>query len=271
MNKRQAKKKAKGSTSRKRRKPNQNINQHLSWDNLRRLENLAKAGNSQGSPEKITVRGKPTGMNAGEFLKAYNRQLAEENNWRLAQLRRSKMTNFAFEKAQAFIKSQYGARAANYKADLGEDYEAMRRQILSMQRFESYQTSTKQGYKEILHTRVETARKNWFSDNPKMSDAQIEEFLRFIGNKSVQDVLITYGRKGSNAQYTSEELVEDIIEEWDVSSNAILDKLKDVIDTYMSAEEMAQQGIVNEFTEEYRYDDLEKYLKVGRYSRRGKN
>lgn len=271
MNKRQAKKKGKGSTGRKRRTPNQNINQHLSWDNLRRLENLAKAGNSQGSSEKITVKGKFTGMNAGEYLKAYNRQLAEENNWRLNQLRRSKMTNFAFEKAQAFIKSQYGARAANYKVDLGEDYEAMRRQILSMQRFASYQTSTKEGYKEILHNRVDTARRNWFSDRPEMTDSQIEDFLRFVGNKSVQDLLISYGRKGSDAQYTSEEIIEDIIEEWDVGEDSVLAKLKDVIDTYMSAEEMAQQGIVNEFTNEYTYDKLEKYLKVGMYTRRGKN
>ena len=152
---------------------NQKVNKQWSWYHIRRLETLANIGDLESSQE----------------LKTYHNRLVRESNFRLRQLSKAGITRYAYEKAQAFLKNAYG-NVTRYKLADKIDTETMRRQILSMQRFLSYETSTPEGVRQVELKRIAAARNKWFDDMPDISDKEIEGFLRMLGDESIRRTLL---------------------------------------------------------------------------------
>ena len=145
-------------------KPNQKVNQNWSWYKIRRLETLSTVGDTK----------------AAEEVRLYNNRLAREANFRLRQLASAGIKKYGYEKAQSFLTNMFGDRVTRYKQNLSEP-DAMRRQILSMQRFLEYPTSTVEGVKLIETKRLQAAKAKWFTDEngqATASDEAIEEFLK---------------------------------------------------------------------------------------------
>lgn len=258
----------------KKRQVNQSVNQNLDWNTLNRLKHLAEAGSVQGSSAnpQITVKGKKLRVSAGEFLKEYTRQLAEESNWRVQTLRRHGYEHFATEKAMAFTKTNYNTK--RYKTKL-KSYDDMMKQILSMQRFLGYKTSTVEGYSDILDNRIASARAKYFSgeEYANLTDEQIRDFLYFLGDEHVQAVLQKYPSASSAVQYTSEELVEDIAYLLADNEETIASDLLEQISNLAIADELRSVGVTNTPHADYYHDDFRRWLaktKTETYNRRNR-
>lgn len=229
-------------------KPNNKINQNWSYYKIRRLENLSKVGDKDAEKE----------------LKTYHNRLVRQSNARLRELQKNGITRYAYEKAQSFIIAAYD-KNTRYKLDLKNDYEMMRRQILSMQRFLGYESSTVEGVKAIEDRRINAAITKWFTDddgNALVSRKDAEDFLRFLGNDAVRRTIIKEKlQPDSSLHFGSGDLVDLIRGKFENSSKDERKFMLEQFNKYQESEEKASWNISN--PNRFYYDNLIEYLRGG--------
>lgn len=219
---------------------NQKVNKHWSWYHIRRLETLANIGDLESSQE----------------LKSYHNQLVRESNFRLRQLSQAGITRYAYEKAQSFLKNAYG-NVTRYKLSDRIDIETMRRQILSMQRFLSYETSTPEGVRQVELKRIAAARNKWFDGMSDISDKEIEGFLRMLGDESIRRTLLEESMDSPDKLKMSSGDIVDLIR-----GKFEEDSKEKIIEAFTKYRETVETQSLNVTTSEpFYYDDLINYLK----------
>ena len=237
---------------------NKDVNQFWSYHNIRSLETIAKIGDLQ-SARKLAI---------------YHNKLVRESNARLKVLQEAGITRYAYEKAMSYIKPNFGEEANYYKlsTELKKDkmlskdgrYETMRRQILSMQRFLSYETSTVEGVQRVELRRLDAAAEKWFKDengNYTASREEIEEFLRLLGNDAIRKTILGEAEAELNGvQFSSGELVEAIKIMYN-QSNGDVELIKDAFRKYRI--EKAKEANMPYYQPKFYYDELIDYLKTG--------
>ena len=219
---------------------NQKVNKNWSWYHIRRLEPLTNIGDLESSQE----------------LKSYHNRLVRESNFRLRQLSQAGITRYAYEKSQAFLKNAYG-NVTRYKLADKIDTETMRRQILSMQRFLSYETSTPEGVRQVELKRIAAARNKWFDDMPDISDKEIEGFLRMLGDESIRRTLLEESMDSPDKLKMSSGDIVDLIR-----GKFEEDSKEKIIEAFTKYRETVETQSLNVTTSDpFYYDDLMNYLK----------
>ena len=219
---------------------NQKVNKHWSWYHIRRLETLTNIGDLESSQE----------------LKTYHNRLVRESNFRLKQLSQAGITRCAYEKSQAFLKNTYG-NVTRYKLADKIDTETMRRQILSMQRFLSYETSTPEGVRQVELKRIAAARNKWFDDMLDISDKEIEGFLRMLGDESIRRTLLEESMDSPDKLKMSSGDIVDLIR-----GKFEEDSKEKIIEAFTKYRETVETQSLNVTTSDpFYYDDLINYLK----------
>ena len=219
---------------------NQKVNKHWSWYHIRRLETLTNIGDLESSQE----------------LKTYHNRLVRESNFRLKQLSQAGITRYAYEKSQAFLKNTYG-NVTRYKLADKIDTETMRRQILSMQRFLSYETSTPEGVRQVELKRIAAARNKWFDDMLDISDKEIEGFLRMLGDESIRRTLLEESMDSPDKLKMSSGDIVDLIR-----GKFEEDSKEKIIEAFTKYRETVETQSLNVTTSDpFYYDDLINYLK----------
>ena len=200
---------------------NQKVNKQWSWYHIRRLETLANIGDLESSQE----------------LKTYHNRLVRESNFRLRQLSKAGVTR--------------------YKLADRIDNETMRRQILSMQRFLSYETSTVEGVRQVELKRIEAARNKWFDDMPDISDKEIEGFLKMLGDESIRRTILEESMDSSEKLKMSSGDIVDLIR-----GKFEEDSKEKIIEAFTKYRETVESQSFNITTSDpFYYDDLINYLK----------
>lgn len=221
---------------------NQKVNQQWSWYHIRRLETLANIGDLESSQE----------------LRTYHNRLVRESNFRLRQLAQADITKYAYEKAQAFLKNAYG-NVTRYKLADKLDNETIRRQILSMQRFLGYETSTVEGVRQVELKRIEAARSKWFGDIPDITDKEIEGFLRMLGDEAIRRTLLEESMDSSEKLKLSSGDIVDLIR-----GKFEEDSKEKIIEAFTKYRQTVESQSFNISTSEpFYYDDLINYLQGG--------
>ena len=219
---------------------NQKVNKHWSWYHIRRLETLTNIGDLESSQE----------------LKTYHNRLVLESNFRFRQLSQAGITRYAYEKSQAFLKNTYG-NVTRYKLADRIDTETMRRQILPMQRFLSYETSTPEGVRQVELKRIAAARNKWFDDMPDISDKEIEGFLRMLGDESIRRTLLEESMDSPDKLKMSSGDIVDLIR-----GKFEEDSKEKIIEAFTKYRETVETQSLNVTTSDpFYYDDLMNYLK----------
>ena len=222
---------------------NQKVNQQWSWYHIRRLETLANIGDLESSQE----------------LKTYHNRLVRESNYRLRQLSQAGITRYAYEKAQAFLKNAYG-NVTRYKLATKLDNEMIRRQILSMQRFLSYETSTIEGVRQVELKRIEAARNKWFDNKPNISDKEIEGFLRMLGDEAIRRTLLEESMDSPDKLKAASGDIVDLIR-----GKFEEDSKEKIIQAFTKYRETIESQSFNiPVSDPFYYDDLMKYLEGGK-------
>lgn len=189
-------------------------------------------------------------------LEKLNKQMARESNRRLSRLEKSGFTVYAYEGAIGFTQSAYGT---NRYAESGISIEDAYVQALSMRKFLGKDTSTVKGQRDVEKRRIAQFRqtmeltKNRASKD-YMTNAQISDFLRFLGEKPIRNLLSNTYRAGS------EELVEDIRGQYTRNPSARKEILK-LVDEYLKTE---KSGELIPKKERLYYPELVQYLKTGK-------
>ena len=174
----------------------------------------------------------------------------------------------------SYIKPNFREEANYYKlsTELKKDkmlskdgrYETMRRQILSMQRFLSYETSTVEGVQRVELRRLDAAAEKWFKDengNYTASREEIEEFLRLLGNDAIRKTILGEAEAELNGvQFSSGELVEAIKIMYN-QSNGDVELIKDAFRKYRIEKE--KEANMPYYQPKFYYDELIDYLKTG--------
>lgn len=229
-------------------KPNNEVNKNWSYYHIRRLEKLAKFGDKQ-SIEELTT---------------YHNRLVRQSNLRLRELNKAGITRYAYEKAQSFIYNMYG-KNTRYKLNLDNDYEAMRRQILSMQRFLSYETSTVEGVRAIEQRRIDAAINKWFTDDDGkalVSRDEAEAFLRFLGEDAVRRTILQERLEPDATKHTgSGDFVELIRGKFESSTKEEREFMLSQFEKYQRSQEARSMSL--NAGDQFYYDELVDYLKGG--------
>ena len=189
-------------------------------------------------------------------MKTYHNRLVRESNFRLRKLSQAGITRYAYEKSQAFLKNAYG-NVTRYKLADKIDTETMRRQILSMQRFLSYETSTPEGVRQVELKRIAAARNKWFDDMPDISDKEIEGFLRMLGDESIRRTLLEESMDSPDKLKMSSGDIVDLIR-----GKFEEDSKEKIIEAFTKYRETVETQSLNVTTSDpFYYDDLMNYLK----------
>lgn len=227
-------------------KPNQKVNQNWSWYKIRKLETLSTVGDTKATEE----------------LRLYNNRLAREANFRLRQLASAGIKKYGYEKAQSFLTNMFGDRVTRYKQNLSEP-DAIRRQILSMQRFLEYPTSTVEGVKLIETKRLQAAKAKWFTDEngqAMATDEDIDAFLRMLGDDAIRRTILEEGLETDETlKMTSGDVVDLIRGKFQTDDKEV------IINEFRKYQEFKEsQGLGLNTAEPYYYDDLMDYLRGGK-------
>jgi len=126
-------------------------------------------------------------------LALYNKRLARLANQRLRELKKAKKDYYAYDSAISFTDRMFGT--TRYKENL-ESPNDMKAQILSMQRFLNFETSTVEGHKAVEIRRRDKFRQ-LFPDVRQATDDELDAFLRFLGKSPVRTTIFESGKGGS--------------------------------------------------------------------------
>lgn len=187
-------------------------------------------------------------------LSTYNRKLARLSNQRLRALKKAKKDYYAYDSALAFTERAYHTTRFKEKLTQPKD---MKLQILAMQRFLNYKTSTVEG-----HLAVEEKRRNTFRgmfpelNTEKISDEELNNFLRFLGKDALRSTIFEAGK------VTSGGLVDLIRGQYFSDDVDKRDEILDMFDRFRLTQESRALG--KEWDEyDLGYDELVKYLETG--------
>ena len=131
-------------------------------------------------------------------------------------------------------------------------------QALRSRRFLLSKESTISGQKEIERKRFETYRANYsFAKN--MDDAQLREFLKFLGNSGADDYLAFYSESGSGDEVA--ELAEMFAHADETEKNKMFDLFRE-FEKWNEATEKLERGEIDEIPANYgkTYTELRKDL-----------
>lgn len=184
-------------------------------------------------------------------LSTYNKKLARLANSRLRALKKAGKDYYAYDVAQSFTKRAY--KATRYKEKL-TDPKAMKLQILSMQRFLNYETSTVEG-----HLLVEERRRDKFRQlypSISASDDELDNFLRFLGNAPLRSTIFEAGKAISGG------MVDLIRGQYFASDAEKRQEMLNMFERYRITHESKAIG-VKWTTYDLGYDELVEYLKTG--------
>lgn len=187
-------------------------------------------------------------------LSTYNRKLARLSNQRLRELKKAGKDYYAYDSAQAFTERAYGT--TRFKDKLTEPRD-MKMQILAMQRFLNYETSTVEG-----HLAVEERRRTKFREMfPEMNDMNISDtelngFLRFLGSAPLRSTIFEAGK------VTSGGLVDLIRGQYFSDDADKREEMMKMFERYRLTHESSAIG-QSWTTYDLGYDELIEYLKTG--------
>lgn len=176
-----------------------------------------------------------------ELVKINERQRARAND-RLYDLRRTEYAyGNAYDNAQNYIEQHYGTDAKSfYKLTVGDkenDLNSLYSQALAINSFLSSPQSTVRTQKAIEQKRFETFKSRediaeLFKDR---SDAEMRDFLRFMGNESVGEYLSFYDESATE--------LESIVEMYDDENKR--DKLTDLFEQFSEYyEDVFEKGVL---------------------------
>ena len=185
-------------------------------------------------------------------LKTYNRKLARLANKQLRELKKAGKDYYAYDSAQSFTLRAYNT--TRYKDNLS-DPKSIKLQILSMQRFLNYETSTVAG-----HLAVEARRRDKFRtmypDMVNVSDNELDDFLRFLGNAPLHSTIYEEGKVMSG------QIVDLIRGQYFNSDTEKRQEILNMFERYRQTRESQQIG--RAWTDyDLGYDELMQYLRTG--------
>lgn len=184
-------------------------------------------------------------------LATYNRKLARLANNRLRALKKAGKDYYAYDSAQAFTTRAFST--TRYKEKLTNPKD-MKLQILSMQRFLNYETSTVEGQERVEARRRETFRQLY--PTIESSDEELDNFLRFLGSAPLRTTIFEAGKA------TSGGLVDLIRGQYFSGDAEKRQEILDMFDRYRKTHESQIIGM-SWSTYDLGYDELIQYLKTG--------
>lgn len=188
--------------------------------------------------------------------------MSKEANRRLSKLEQKGYTYYAYNLAGDFIKNAFGENAKRYEWS-DEDNRANYQTFLSMRTFVSKKTSTIKGMEAVNRERVNFFREKMHLEKYKfgakmgtnrnyVSNAEIIDFLKFLGEKPVRTLLKEVGKGWS------EELVEDMGGQLKEGDPNFWKDLLDVFRYYMIGKEHPERVPQSE---QLYYNELRDFLK----------
>ena len=185
-------------------------------------------------------------------LSTYNRKLARLSNHRWHALKKAGKDYYAYDSAQAFTERAYGT--TRFKEKLTEP-KAMKSQILAMQRFLNYETSTIEGHLAVEERRRNTFRKI-FPNLAETGDEELNDFLRFLGNDPLRATIFETGKAISGG-------LVDLIRGQYFSDD--IDKREEMLKMFERYRLTREKSTIGEAwtTYDLGYDELVQYLETG--------
>lgn len=184
-------------------------------------------------------------------LSIYNKRLARLANSRLRALKKAGKDYYAYDVAQSFTERAYGT--TRYKEKLA-DPKAIKLQILSMQRFLNYETSTVEGHMLVEERRRDKFRQLYPSINA--SDTELDGFLRFLGNAPLRSTIFEAGKAISGG------MVDLIRGQYFAGDAEKRQEMLNMFERYRRTHESQAIGM-QWTTYDLGYDELVEYLKTG--------
>ena len=212
-----------------------------------RINKLTKAADLYMNGSKI---------NYDEYkeLSTYNKRLARLANQHLRILKKAGKDYYAYTSATTFTKRAYGTTRYKEKLESPDD---IKRQILSMQRFLNYKTSTLEGHAEVEANRRMRFKTIFPSITADVSDDELDNFLRFLGDAPMRSTIFEAGEGGSGS------LVDLIRGQYIGKSEEHKEEVKKMFERFQETQSSLS------FTGERRvydlgYDQLIEYLHTGK-------
>lgn len=186
-------------------------------------------------------------------LTLYNKRLARLANNQLRTLKKAGKDYYAYDSAVAFTQRAYGT--IRYKEKL-ESPADVKRQILAIQRFLNYKTSTLEGHAEVEANRRNTFRVRFPEITDDVSDDELDNFLRFLGEAPMRSTIFEAGQGGSG------DLVDLIRGQYMNQSEDHKQEIREMFERWRITNE--KLGLNDEWRAyDLGYDELVKYLKTG--------
>lgn len=211
-----------------------------------RIRKLAQAADLYMNGSKI---------NYDEYkeLTTYNKKLARLANKHLRELKKAGKDYYAYDSAIAYTKRAYGTTRYKEKLESPDD---MKRQILSMQRFLNYKTSTLAGHAEVEANRRMKFRTIFPSITEEVSDDELDNFLRFLGDAPMRSTIFESGEGGSGS------LVDLIRGQYIGKSEEHKEEVRKMFERFRHTQSsLSFTGEMREY--DLGYDELIEYLKTG--------
>lgn len=192
---------------------------------------------------------------AADRLSRLATSMAKESNRRLSRLEKAGFKQYAYEGAVGFTERAFGSN--RYIENL-ESVQEQYLEIMSMRKFLEKETSLIKGQRRVQRMRIKAFRdtlgltKNTFSKD-YMTNKEIADFLRFLGEKPIRNLLADYHQHGSGEIV---ELIRKNFEKRPSARNDILMLFREYSRTKSGGANVPQN-------ERLYYDELMQYLKEG--------
>lgn len=198
-------------------------------------------------------------------LMLYNKRLARLANSRLRELKKADKDYYAYDSAISFTDRMYGT--TRYKENLESPQDA-KRQILSMQRFLNFETSTVEGHLAVEERRRTKFRQLFTNITDDVSDNELDSFLRFLGSAPLRTTIFEAGQGGSGT------LVDLIRGQYMGKDSEHKEEIKGMFERFRATQE--RRTLDGEWREyDLGYDELLKYLETGEdptgYNKKGES
>lgn len=218
-------------------------NENWSYYRVRKLADAAEhyvAGSKNWKPEY-------------DELMLYNKRLARLANSRLRALKKAGKDYYAYDSAISFTDRMYGT--TRYKETL-ESPQDVKRQILSMQRFLNFETSTVEGHLAVEERRRTKFRQLFRDITDDVSDTELDNFLRFLGTAPLRTTIYESGQGGSGT------LVDLIRGQYMGADSEHKEEIKGMFERYRAT--MERRTLDGQWRDyDLGYDELVQYLETG--------
>lgn len=194
--------------------------------------------------EIISLRTRAVSGDARAYnrLRLENEVLAKRANTRLSALEKAGRAYYAYERAVGYTTTEYGRKRFTVSQKLLGDPQALSKNIMELRTFLGAETSTISGQKRVIQKRIKTFKELGI----ELPQGREDDFLRWLGNSSLQDALSTVG----HGTITSGELVEILVGSYDA--------IRVNRQVRVKVEKMLDQFVNNEIA----YDEVTDYIKT---------